>query len=321
MCRRISLGKRRGAAYRFAIMTSTAAPSASSSDASKGIALILASTVVFGVQDAITKHLAQDLAASQIVMVRFTAFALFILILVARKPGGVRRATAAKRPWLQIVRSLILVAEIGLFAYSIRTLGLAEIHSILAVFPLIATALSVPLLGERVGIRRWSAVFVGFLGVLVILRPGMGVFDVNALLALVCAFLYGLYNVLTRLVSTDGDSGDTTIFYTAVVGWVAVICVGPWFWTWPSAEMWFWLACLSTTGITGHWMLIKALEAAPASVLQPFNYGLLVCATIIGFLVFGNLPDFWTVVGACIVVGSGLYTIFRERRLKRPNRA
>lgn len=301
-------------------MTSPAAPSVLSPDASKGIALILASTLVFGVQDAITKHLAQDLAVTQIVLVRFTAFAIFVLLLVARRPGGVRRAAAAKRPWLQILRSLILVFEIGVFAYAIRTLALADIHAILAVFPLVATALSVPLLGERVGLRRWSAVLIGFLGVLVILRPGLGVFDVNALLALACAFLYGLYNVLTRLVSTDGDSGQTTLFYTAIVGWVAVIAIGPWFWTWPSAELWFWLGCLSVTGITGHWMLIKSLEAAPASVLQPFNYALLVWATVIGFLIFGSLPDFWTVIGACIVVGSGLYTIFRERRLKRLNR-
>lgn len=300
-------------------MTATALPDTSESHG-RGIALLLASTIVFATQDAITKHLAQDLAIAQIVMVRFTVFALFILMIVARKPGGVRQAVRAKQPWLQILRSLILVSEIGIFAYAVRYLPLADIHAIFAVFPLMVTALSVPILGEKVGIRRWMAVCVGFVGVLVILRPGHGVFDPMALLALICALVYALYNVLTRKVSAAGDSSSTTLLYTAVVGFLAVVCVGPWYWLWPTPEQWMWLAMLSTTGITGHWLLIKSLEAAPASVVQPFNYTLLVWATAIGFLVFGNLPDLWTVCGASIVVASGLYTIFRERRLKRLGR-
>ena len=289
-------------------------------ESGKGIALLMLTMVIFATQDAVTKHLAQDLAIAQIVMVRFWAFAIFILLLVSRRPGGVRHATKARRPWLQILRSLILVIEIGIFAYASRGLPLADMLAIMAIFPLVVTALSVPLLGEKVGIRRWSAVLVGFAGVLIILRPGAGVFDPLSVLALISAVLYALYNVLTRMVSAQGDSSDTTVLYTAVIGAVAVTLVGPWFWVMPRPDQWMWLGVLSVTGITGHWLLIKALEAAPASVLQPFNYTLLVWATVIGYLVFDDLPDLWTVIGAAVIVASGLYTIFRERRVKQLGR-
>jgi len=167
-------------------------------------------------------------------------------------------------------------------------------------------------LREAVGFRRWAAVIVGFIGVLIILRPGLETLKPGALLALATAAMFAGYHVLTRLASAYDDS-ETSLVYMALTGAVVMTVIGPFFWVAPSLADWGWLFLLSCTAATGHILLIKALEAAPAAILQPFNYTMLVFATAIGYLVFGNLPDLWTIVGACVVVASGLYTIYRER--------
>lgn len=283
-----------------------------------GIALMIGATLIFACQDAITKMLAQDFAAPQILMVRYLLVLAYAVSYSARR-RPLRRCLETKRPVLQLLRSVVIAAEIGIFVVAIRTLSMAEIHSLMATFPLMATALSVPLLGEQVGLRRWSAVAVGFLGVLVILRPGIGVFDWAAVLGLTCAALFALYNVLTRLVSRD-DGGDTSLLYMALVRAVIFAIMGPFYWKPPGLVDWVLLVAIAFTSSASHLMLIKALENASASALQPFNYMLLVWATLVGFVVFGHLPDLWTVVGAAIVVASGLYTIYRERRLAKAAR-
>lgn len=267
--------------------------------------------MIFACQDAVTKLLVQDYAAAQILWVRYVMFAAFALVL-ARRKRPLAHVLRSTRPWLQITRSLFIVVEIGLFILAVRLLPLADAHALLATTPLIVTAVSAAFLGEAVGIRRWSAVLVGFAGVLVILRPGAGVFDIGSLWALLAAFLFAGYQAMTRVVSRS-DDGETSLLYMAVVGVVAMTCVGPWFWVPPTPLAWLGLTAIAVTGTAGHLLLIRALECAPASVLQPFNYTQLVWATLVGFVVFGDFPDAWTIAGAAVVVASGLYTIYRER--------
>lgn len=284
----------------------------------RGIVLVLCAFFVFAVQDAITKHLTVSMSVPQILMLRYVAFAAFVTWWAHRRIG-LKQAIGSKRPVMQVFRSLLILMEIGIFAYGIRYIPLADMHAIFAAAPLIVTALSVPLLREPVGIRRWAAVIVGFVGVLVILRPGMGVMHPAAIYGLLAAAMFALYIILTRKVAA-GDRSETSIFYMAWTGLIASAIIGPFFWEWPSPESWLLLACLSCTSIAGHILFTMALESAPAAILQPFQYSVLVWAAILGVVVFGDIPDTWTIAGALIVVASGIYTVYRERVRKSPTR-
>lgn len=289
------------------------------STAARGILLILLANFGFAGMDAVSKTLTMEYSIAQILWVRFAFFAGFATFLAWRRGGGVMRQFRTTRPVFQTARALLLVAEIGCFILGFRYLQLAESHSIGAVFPLIITALSALWLGEQVGVRRWTAVGIGFVGMLVILRPGLAVFDVAALLPLAGAILFAVYQVMTKLLSRT-DSMETILLYTGWVGFIAMSLFGPFDWTWPDAKGWTLLVLAGLLGSIGHATVIKALEVAPASVLQPFNYTLLIWATTIGFVVFGDLPDLWTVAGATIIVASGLYVWWRERvRARRAN--
>ena len=272
---------------------------------------MVAATLVFSIQDMLTKYLVQSYAVQQILVIRYAFFAVFAVVLAART-RPVRSVLRSRRPWFQIARSALIATSLGAFAYAVRVLPLADAHAILASAPLIATALSVPLLGEQVGPRRWAAVCVGFVGVLVILRPGFAVFQPAAFIVLATAFMYAAYNVMTRMASRD-DDGETSLVYMAVVGAAMYTVLGPFVWETPQAADIWPFAAVALAGAIGHYLLIKALEAAPASLLQPFNFLMLVWATINGYLVFGDFPDAWTLAGSAIVVGSGLYVIYRER--------
>ncbi len=291
-------------------------PRSEQNNSSLGIALILSAMFVFATQDAFTKILVDTYAAPQILLVRFSFYILFALA-YAKRRKPLRHCLKSAAPWLQIARSLLIVAEIGMFIVSIRFLSLAEMHALFATFPLMVTAIAALFLGERVGIRRWTAVFVGFIGVLIILRPGFGELKPGVLLALLTAFMFAIYNVLTRLAARYDDSETSTV-YMGLVGFVTMAIVGPFFWVSPTQTDWLLLFGLAVAGTAGHFLLIKALEAAPASTLQPFNYTLLVFAGFYGWAVFDNLPDVWTLTGSTIVVGSGLYVIYRERRRTKP---
>lgn len=276
-----------------------------------GIVLIVSAMFVFATQDAITKILADHYAATQILWIRFAVFAGFALFYTTREKP-LHACLRSRVPWLQIGRSLLIVFEIGMFIMAIRYLSLVDIHALLATAPLMATAIAAIMLRERVGLRRWMAVMAGFVGVLVILRPGLGIVQPGAILALVTAFLFASYQVITRVVAKYDDAATSTV-YMAFVGFAVLSVIAPFQWRPIPSEDWFLLIALSITATLGHMLLIKALEAAPASTLQPFNYTMLVFAAIIGYLIFDTLPDVWTVIGAGIVVGGGLYTLLRER--------
>ncbi len=284
----------------------------------KGIVALILATLLFAAQDAITKHLTATVAVPQLIFVRYFFFALFALIYASRRTP-IRVALRSHWPKLQLLRGLLIVGEIGLFAYCLRYLGIAEMHSIFACFPLIITVLSVPLLGEQVGWRRWLAVSIGFIGTLIIIQPGSGVFSPFAMMALACAFMFALYNLITRKVSRQ-DSFETSLLYFGLVGFLASLLVVPFYWRALNTEESLWLLAISITSIMGHLLLIKSLELAPAVILQPFNYFILVWAMMIGFSFYGEVLDTTTLIGAALVVGSGVYIARREYAVARAER-
>ena len=294
-------------------MSQITSPTRASTSTLKGIGLCLAAMLAFASQDAVTKILVQSMPVAQVVMVRYWVFAVFALVWVMRS-GTLRQALRSASPRLQWLRSLLSIAEIALFNIALRYLGLAEAHALMAIFPLIAIALAVPVLHERVSRACWLAVAIGFLGTLIILRPGLGVFQPESIIPLTAALCFAGYHVVTRQVTRLGDGFNTNIFYMAMVGALVATGAGLLMWQDPTVEQWGWLAIISVLSVVAQLLLVKALEYAPASALQPFNYSLLVFATLIGMLVFSEWPDRWTVVGAGVVIASGLYVIHASRR-------
>ncbi len=281
----------------------------------RGIALLVFATVVFALQDATTKGLTDLLPVAQIVFVRFTAFTLLALCIVKMRMP-VSQAIRSRVPGKQILRCLMMCAEVSIFTFALRYIGVAEIHAIFSCFPLFIVALSVPILGESVGWRRWLAVGVGFIGTLIIIRPGTGVFDPAALLAIVCAVVYALYNLMTRLVSRH-DPFETSLLYFGVVGMLASALPAFWVWQAPQGKAAWLLAAVCVCSMTSHFLLIKSLELAEANVLQPFNYLILVWAMLMGWGFFGEVLDAFAVGGAALVVASGLYVGLREAQAVR----
>lgn len=282
----------------------------------RGIIFGILATAVFAGQDAISKHLASSYPIVLFVMIRYWAFAAFATTVSVRRTGSFAKAMASHHPFLQILRGLLLVAEIGVFAWGLRYVDIATMHAIFMSNPLIVTALSALFLGEDVRWRRWAAVLVGFVGVLIIIRPGIRGFEPGMWIALLSALMFAVYTLLTRVV-TQRDSTATTFLYTGIVGAVASSLIGPFYWMpMTPADQW-WMALLCITGMTGHWFLIKALELAPASTLQPFNYLSMVWAIPLGWFAFGEMPDGPTILGAVIIMAAGLYIIMRERARAR----
>jgi drug/metabolite transporter (DMT)-like permease len=301
---------------------SSTSDTGTSAQSTKGIVLLVIGTLLFAGQDAITKHLTQTLEVAQIINVRFFFFSLFAIAFAMRK-SGLKAAFNSSAPKLQIFRGLLICCEIALFAYTLRYIGLAELHTIFACFPLIVTLLSVPILGEAVGWRRGLAVFVGFVGTIIIIDPGIdpgaGIFSPFALMGLSCAFMFALYNLITRKVSKV-DSFETSLLYFGIVGFLASLLVIPFYWQTPNQDEIFWLLIISVTGIMGHLLLIKALQLAPAVILQPFNYFVLLWATGIGFVVYDEVLPVQTLAGAALVVSSGVFIGYREYRLYQQER-
>ncbi|MDT8345314.1 MAG: DMT family transporter [Thermohalobaculum sp.] len=291
------------------------------SDPARGIRFVLMAVALFAVQDGISKHLAQSYPVPFFVMFRYWFFAAFVIALAARSPGGLRAAWRTKMPLTQIFRGVLLVFQIWVIVTSFDLIGLGPTHAIFALHPLVATLLAIPLLGELVGWRRLAAVGVGFLGILVILRPGAGVFEPYALIAVGSSCLFAFYSVLTRMVAKADGSARPAFFYTGVAGAVAVTAVGPFFWTPMLATDWAWLGVLSVTGMAGHYCLIRALDATEAVRIQPFIYLQMVFATAMGWTLFGELFDPVALVGMAMIIGAGLYAIWREWVLMERTRA
>lgn len=277
-----------------------------------GIWLMIATSVVFASQDGISRHLADNYSVMMVVMIRFWVFALFVVALAARAPGGIRAASRSAMPWVQVARNLILVAEICIMVVGFVKLGLIEAHAVFTCYPLLVAALSGPILGEKVGWRRWTAILVGFAGILIILQPGYAVFSPWALVPFLAAAMFAVYGLLTRYVARK-DAATVSFFWTGVVGAVAMTPFGLATWTWMSPADWGWMATLCCTAVLGHWLLIRAYAVAEASAIQPFAYLQLVFAAGIGITVFGEVLRLNVAIGAGIVVAAGVFTLWRQR--------
>ena len=280
-----------------------------------GIALMIATTVVFAVQDGISRYLAENYNVITVVTIRYMFFMCFVLAYSSRQKGGIRQVASSSQLPLQIGRGLLLVAQICVAILSFSTVGLVNFHAVFASYPLMVMALSVPILGEVVGWRRWLAVCVGFCGVLLILRPGTEMFSSAGILPVLAAFMMAVYGILTRYAARR-DAAETSFFWTAMAGGIAMLCIGPFFWLPPIGSDWGWMGLLCLTGTGGHYLLIKALDATKASTIQPFAYLQLVFASSIGILVFADSLDPMLIIGSSIIVSSGLFALQRERKVK-----
>ena len=281
-----------------------------------GYLFTLLAILIFSLQDAISKHLGSLYPPVFIAMLRFWAFGAFAMALGARSPGGLKVVAATKRPALQILRGVLLAFQIVVTITAFTKVGLAHSQAILASGPIFVALLSMPLLGERVGWRRWTAIGIGLCGVLIILNPAGSAFDMGVLLPLISALMFAVYVIATRLVSRE-DTASTSFFYTGVVGAVAISLVGPFFWTNLTPGDWLWMGLLCITGMSSHYFLIRAYDLLDAAAVQPLTYLQVVLAAIIGVSVFGETLNLNTVVGSAIVVGAGIFTIWRESVVAR----
>ena len=278
-----------------------------------GIMLMVATTFIFAVQDGLSRHLAGEYNVLMIVMIRYWFFAAFVMAIAKRRAGGIRAAARTQQPFVQITRGLLLSLEICVMIAAFTILGLVESHAVFTCYPLLVAALSGPVLGESVGWRRWAAIGVGFIGVIIILQPGREVFDVRALIPLLAAAMFTVYGLLTRYAGRR-DSTATSFFWTGTVGAVAMTALGALFWEPMVPRDWIWMGCLCLTGVTGHWLLIRCYEVAEASAVQPFAYLQLVFAATIGITIFGETVSTNVAIGCVIIVAAGLFTLWRERQ-------
>ena len=277
-----------------------------------GIWLMVGATFVFATQDGISRHLAGSYNVWMVVMIRYWFFAAFV-VWITRRNGGLAKALRPRKPALQIFRGALLALEICVTVLAFTLLGLVESHAVFACYPLIVAALSGPVLGEAVGWRRWVAIGVGFIGILVILKPGFGVFAPAAIVPLVGAAMFALYGLLARY-GARHDSTQTSFFWTGTTGAVVMTAIGASFWEPMQGSDWIWMAVLCVTGVLGHWLLIKCYEVAEASAVQPFAYLQLVFVSILGVSIFGEVVEPNVVIGALIVVGAGVFTLIRARK-------
>jgi drug/metabolite transporter (DMT)-like permease len=276
-----------------------------------GIALMCGALLSFSCLDASAKWLNQALDPMLTVWVRYLGSVVFVSLFV--NPWTAPGVSHTRRPWLQAVRSVLLLLSTVLNFFALQYLQLTETMSILFATPLLVALLAGPLLGERAGPRRLAAIAVGFLGVLIITRPGLGGLHPAAFLSVAGAVCYALYSISTRILASY-DSSTTTMYYSGFAGLVFVTPVVPFVWSVPdSAVAWALMILVGALGAFGHWLLILAHARAPAPVLSPFIYTQIIWMIALGFLLFGDFPDGWTLVGAGVVIASGLYLLYVER--------
>ena len=277
-----------------------------------GVLLMFGTTFVFAVQDGLSMHLSSTYNVFMVVMVRYWFFAAFVMTISAKKAGGLRKVAQTRQPYLQAFRGILLATEICIMVSGFTFLGLVESLAIFSSYTLIVAAMSGPILGETVGWRRWIAIVVGLFGVLIILKPGLGIFSSYAVIPLVAAFMFALYSLLTRYAARQ-DSSATSFFWTGVMGCIVMTAVGVFNLQNMIITDWILMLCLCLTGATGHWLLIRCYEVAEASEVQPFTYLQLVFGATIGVLVFGEVIEANVAIGAVLVVAAGLFTLWRTR--------
>ncbi len=280
-----------------------------------GIVLMVIATLCFGVMDGVSRYLAQNYNVIIINMLRSWVLAFLVISFALRKKNGIKKVSSSKKPILQIFRGFLLIFCVCIGVYSFTILGLVTSHCIISVYPLIVLSLSGHFLGEKIGWRRWTAVFIGFFGVLVILNPISFTFKVELLWPISLSILLATYSILTRKVS-DFDTAETSFFWVAIIGCILMTIIGPFYWEILKLEdlSWFLLLCFLST--LGHFLFIKALETTQASILQPFTYLQLFFASIIGILIFNDILTKSLLIGGVMIVGSGIFASIRTHKIK-----
>ncbi|WP_161856491.1 DMT family transporter [Bradyrhizobium sp. CCBAU 051011] len=276
----------------------------------KGIALVLASTVFLGASDVTAKYLSATLPSIEIAWIRFLVFAM--IMTPAMMPGSPLFAMQTGRPGLHLLRGLTILGSSLFFISGLRYLPIAEASATGFVAPLFVTALSIIFLSEKVGLRRWIATGVGLVGVIIILRPGTGAFHPAAFFPLVSALAWACTLIITRMMSGT-ERAITVMAYSSIVGLCILSALVPFVWvtpTWHDIAFGVFIGIASTAG---QWIVVLAFRYADASVLAPFSYTQLLWVSVLGFLIFGEVPDAYTITGAAFIVASGLYTAHRER--------
>jgi drug/metabolite transporter (DMT)-like permease len=281
-----------------------------------GILLMCLTSFVFAMQDGISAHLARNYNVWMVVTIRFWFFALFAIALVARQPGGLGVALRSRMPVLQVLRGVLLIVEICVMVLAFVKVGLLATQSLFISYPLMVAALSGPILGEKVGWRRWLAIVVGFVGVIVILNPGGAVFTPWAVVPLAAAILFAIYALLTRYVART-DAALTSFLWTGVVAAILITPVGLWMWEPMSPADWGWMGLLCCTASASHFMMIKAFELAEAGDVQPFALLQLVFVAGLAVIVFDETLETRVIVGTVMVVGAALFTLLRARAVAR----
>jgi drug/metabolite transporter (DMT)-like permease len=282
-----------------------------------GAVLMVATVFCYTVQDGLTRHLAGEYNVLMVVMIRYWFFAAFVLALAAARPGGLGAALRTVQPGLHLARAGLHTGEICVIVLSFTLIGLINTHAVFSVCPLIVAALSGPVLGERVGLMRWIAIGAGFLGILVILRPGSDLFSALALLPLLAALMFAAYSVLTRK-ATAREDAFVAFFWSGLLGALLMTAAGIWFWQPMGARDWALTLANGAVAVLSNWLMIRAYAVAEAAAVQPFAYLQLVFVAVMGVLVFGETVEPPVLVGACIVVAAGLLALtVRERGAAR----
>jgi drug/metabolite transporter (DMT)-like permease len=280
----------------------------------KGIALMIFTTFIFAIQDTLTKVLGTSMPVLQFLGIRYLVFFAFACWWTTRK-RPLREVVKVNNVPIQLLRGVLLGVESLLFAWVLQHIGVGQMHSIFACFPLMVTALSPIFLKEKVGLVRWAAILFGFMGTLIIISPGSMSFNAYSWLAVLCAAVFAIYSLLTRYVAST-DSADSSLFYTGLMAMAVNAPFLPFVWEPVSLSLGLKIAGLCLLSILSHYSMIQALKYTPAVILQPFNYFVLPWVLLFGYLVFGELATAHQLLGVSLVVGSGLFIVYYQRRFQ-----
>ena len=274
------------------------------------VLLMIGAMFMFTLMDAVAKVLTQEIGVWPTLWTRYLGQAVLVFLIVLPRLGKIVKTSF---PLLQMARSVFLMCATMCFFWGISNIGLAEATAIMDISPVLITLGAVLFLGERIGIRRVIGIIGALIGAMIVIRPGSDVFSVYALFPLGAAICYSGYNIITRFVGAREDPW-TSLFYTALFGAIVFSTIVPFHWQPLNTFTITLMAALSVMATLAQWLLIKALSLGEASLLAPIGYIALIFATLWGFLLFGDLPDQWTVIGALVIVASGVYVWSRERK-------
>lgn len=274
------------------------------------VMLMIGAMFIFTLMDAVAKLLTHEIGVWPTLWVRYFGQAVLVVIIVLPR---IKQVVKTSFPLLQLTRSVFLMCATMCFFWGISNIGLAEATAIMDISPVLITLGAVLFLGERIGIRRVFGILGALIGALIVIRPGTDVFTIYALFPLGAAICYSGYNLITRFVGAREDPW-TSLFYTALFGATVLSAIVPFYWQQLSSFIITLMVVLSVLATFAQWLLIKALSIGEASLLAPIGYIALIFATLWGFLLFGDLPDHWTVAGAGVIVASGFYVWYRERQ-------